>query len=44
MTSTLSGPELAGVPVGVIELFEAPTSPSAVAAAAASRALTGHGC
>ena len=40
MTSTLSGPELAAVQVGAIELFVASTAPGAVAAAAASRALT----
>jgi len=40
MTSTLCGPELAAVPVGAVELSDAPTAPGAVAAAAASRALS----
>ena len=35
-----SGPELAAVPVGAVELFDAPTAPGAVAAVAASRAWT----
>ena len=38
--STLSGPELAAVPVGAVELSDAPTAPGAVAAAVASRALS----
>ena len=40
MTSTLSGPELTEVPVGAVELSDAPTVPGAGAPAAASRALT----
>ena len=35
-----SGPELAAVPVGAEELFDAPTAPGAVAAVAASRVWT----
>ena len=35
-----SGPELAAVPVGAVELFDAPTAPGAVAAVAASRVWT----
>ena len=40
MFSTLSGAELAAVPVGAIELFDALTAPGAVSTAAVSRALT----